>query len=197
MTTAPEAASTQAPDPEDRRHKRLLSYSTQNMIYSLLAVFALAFMVWALMPSEDAIQRREVEVDSVAAYAAEQAGHPVWVPEGLPEGWTVTHVRLITVAGTQTWRLGAVSPEEEFVAISQADAPPAAWRDALLRDLEQEGTAGVRTPAGPQEAGWWTDGEDGALVLEPSDAQPATTVVHGTADRAELTQFVEHLVPRS
>lgn len=197
MTTAPEAASTQVPDPEDRRSKRLLSYSTQNMIYSLLAVFALAFGVWALMPSEDAIQRREVEVDSVAAYAAEQAGHPVWVPRELPEGWTVTHVRLITVAGTQTWRLGAVSPEDGFVALSQADDPPETWLAALLDDPAQGGTVTVQSPDGPQQAQWWVDGEDHALVLEPTDAQPATTVIHGGAGRAELTEFVEHLAPAS
>lgn len=195
MTTAPQAASTQVPDPEDKRRQRLLSYSTKNMVYSLLAVFAFAFGIWAMMPPEDAIERREVEVDSVAAYAAAQVRHPVWVPAGLPEGWAVTHVRLITVAGERTWRWGGVAPSGEFAALSQAVEPDLVWRQALLGDLGEHGPVDLDGPAGPQQWQVWTGDEETALLLEPTGAQSATTVVHGSATEAELAELVEHLEP--
>jgi hypothetical protein len=197
VTTAPQAASTQVPDPGDKRRQRLLSYSTKNMVYSLLAVFALSFGIWAMMPPEDAIQRREVEVDSVAAYAAAQVGHPVWVPEGLPEGWTVTHVRLITVAGEQTWRWGGVAPSGEFVALSQAVEPGPAWEQALLRELEESDPVSLDGPAGSQQWQRWTGEGETALLLEPAAEQSATTVVHGSAAEDELAELIEHLEPAS
>lgn len=197
MTTAPQAPSVPAPDPGDRRRQRLLSYSTKNMIYSLVAVLALAFGVWAMMPAEDAFERRPVEVDSVAAYAAEQAGHPVWVPVDLPEEWTVTSVRFAGVAGQQTWRMGLVTPSEEFIAISQTVDPAEAWRQALLGDMGQFGELPLEGPTGTATWQLWTGDGETALVLEPSADQRATTVVHGSATEAELAEFVEHLEPAS
>lgn len=167
------------------------------MVYSLVAVFALAFGIWAMMPSEDAFERRPVEVNSVAAYAAEQAGHPVWVPVGLSEDWTVTSVRLANVAGQQTWRLGSVTPSEQFAAISQTVDPSEAWRRALLGDMGQFGEIPLDGPGGTATWQLWTGDGETALVLEPSDGQPATTVVHGSATEAELADFVKHLEPAS
>lgn len=197
MTTAPEAPSAPAPDPGDRRHQRLLSYSTKNMVYSVLAVLALAFGVWALMPPGDAIQRRPVEVDIVAAYAAEQSGHPVWVPVDLPEGWQVTTVRLSTVAGERTWRLGAVSPSEEYAVLSQAVGPDEAWHEAVLGETGSLGELPLEGPSGRQRWQLWSGGGETALVLGPHEGQPATTVVHGSASQAELAEFVAHLEPAS
>ena len=167
------------------------------MIYSLLAVVALAFGLWALTPGGDAVQRHAVEVDSVAAYAGEQVDYPVYVPVGLPEGWEVTTVRLSTIAGQETWRIGVVSPAQEYAVLSQTQNPSDAWREAVLGETGSLGEVTLQGPDGPR--GWqlWSGSGITALVLEPYAGQPATTVVHGSADRTELAEFAVHLEPRT
>jgi hypothetical protein len=177
--------------------QRLLSYSTKNMIYSLLAVFALAVGLWALMPGEHGVNRQSVETGSVAAYAAEQVDWEVYVPEGLGEDWTVTTVRFDPIAGVDTWRVGLRSPSDGFVALSQAAGVDEAWRDAVLGDTGRLGEQPLDGPGGSRPWQHWAGGGLTALLLSPDGADGATTVVHGTADEAELVEVVEHLSPVS
>ena len=181
--------------PPDRRAQRLLSYSGKNMIYSLLAVLVVAFAVWALMPSPESLQRRPVEIDSVAAYAAEQSAWPVWVPQGQGEEWTPTRVRFGEVAEVSTWRMGWVSPAGEYVALDQAAAITDGWRSAVLDGAEQQGTRSVTGPTGGQEWQLWIGEEETHLVLPAGTGDTPTTVVHGTAAEDELVEFIGYLEP--
>jgi hypothetical protein len=181
--------------PPDRRAQRLLSYSGKNMIYSLLAVLVVAFAVWALMPSPESLQRRPVEIDSVAAYAAEQSAWPVWVPQGQGEEWTPTRARFGEVVEVQTWRMGWVSPAGEYVALDQAADITDGWRAAVLDGAEQQGTRSVTGPTGGQEWQLWIGEEETHLVLPAGTGDTPTTVVHGTAAEDELVEFIGYLEP--
>lgn len=175
--------------------QRLLSYSTKNMIYSLLAVFALAVGLWALMPDERGVNRQSVETGSVAAYAAEQVDWEVYVPEGLGEEWTVTTVRFDPIAGIDTWRVGLRSPTDDYVALSQAAGVDDAWEQAVLGDTGRLGEQALDGPGGSRPWQHWAGDGLTALLLEADGAAGATTVVHGTASDAELVEVVEHLAP--
>lgn len=190
MSSSTPTPTQQTPAPENKTLNRLRSYSVKNMIYSLLAVFALAFAWWALMPNPDGLERRPVDVAPVATYAASQSDFPVWTPESAGEGWTANFANFETHAGVLSWRVGLVTPGEEYVEISQAADVTAEWREALTAKAgEEAGTRTITGPDGPQE---WTayEGEERAVVLEPGDGRDATTVVRGTADWEEIEQFI-------
>lgn len=191
-----------APDPRSaagsKTLKRLRDYSVMNMVVSLLAVFALAFAWWALQPSPEGPERREVLVAPVSRYAAEQADFPVWTPEAvLGEGWTANFADYDTFAGEVSWRIGLVSPKQEYVELSQTADPTREWLSALIGKAgEAAGTRMITGPDGPQE---WAayEGEERALVLEPGEGRGATTVVRGSAGWTELEQFIGLLEPAS
>lgn len=179
--------------PPDRRRERLLSYSAKNMIYSMLAVVALAFGLWALIPGEDAVQRRPAELDPVAEYVVGQVGHPIYVPQGLPAGWTATTARLTEIGGQPTWRLGVVTPEGEFAALSQTLEATETWTATVLAGTAELGEQAISGPAGSQSWQVHVGSGEIALLLPPHEGQPATSVVHGSASEAEVVEFIGHL----
>lgn len=185
---APGASATQ-----DKRRQRLLSYSTKNMIYSLLAVLALSFVLWAFIPSEGAVQRRPADVVPAADFVAEQAGYQVYAPAGLDDSWTVTTARLTPIAGQETWRVGAMHDDRTMVALSQTLEPSQAWLDTFI---DGTGALGEQPLDGPDGVQDWTmyQGERGlVLVLEPQGDQEATTVIHGNATPDLVAEFVGQL----
>lgn len=174
--------------------KRLQNYSVRNMIYSLMAVFALAFGLWAMMPSEDGdLGRRPVEVGIVASYAATESTGPIWSPAGLGEDWSANFANYQPFEDLLSWRVGLVTPSQEYVEISQTDDADQGWVSTLTEKAgEQVGTRTITGPDGPQE---WTayEGEERAVVLGPDEDRENTTVVRGTAEWAEIEQFIGQL----
>lgn len=177
---------------ENKTVARLRNYSTKNMIYSMLAVLALAFAWWTLMPNPDEpLERRPVEVGFVADYAAQQSDFAVWSPEAaLEQDWTANFASFETYAGSLSWRVGMVSPQDQYVEISQTAEATEEWLAALTDKAGEEvGTRTITGPDGPQE---WVvyEGDERALVLEPGPGQTGTTVVRATADWPEIEQFI-------
>lgn len=189
------AASTPPPaaKPADKRMQRLLSYSTKNMIYSLVAVLALAFGVWALMPGDRGVVHQEANMASVASYADTQVEWPLLVPGDLGEDWTVTTVLFETIGGQQTWRLGVSTPTEGYLALSETDQAADPWLEMTLGETAQLGEMVLETADGEQAWQHWAGNGVTALVLPPEGDRTTTTVVHGSATEAELVEFVEQL----
>lgn len=197
-TSSTDARVAPAQSSDDKRRKRLLSYSSKNMIYSLLAVVALAFAWWSITPNPEQSQRRPAQVEEAADFASRQAGWPIWSAVGLGSGWTASTVSFATADGVPDWRQGWVSPTQEYVALQQAVDPADGWSTSALEDKTEQVPLTLDGPAGPQEWVLWSgvDRNDVpvvALVLEPTAEQPATTIVHGTADIPEMTTFVNAL----
>lgn len=188
-----EGSGESAPPPaENKTLKRLRDYSVLNMVYSLLAVFALVFGLWALMPTGGSEpDRRPVEVGMVASYAATESAGPIWSPE--PLGWRANFANYQVFEDVVTWRVGLVTPSEEYVEISQADEPDDRWRRALTEKAGDQ--VGTRTITGPDGAQEWTayEGEERAVLLEPAGDRTNTTVVRGTADWPEIEEFIGQL----
>ncbi len=178
---------------------RLLSYSAKNMFYSMAAVLALVFAVWAITPNPPESQRRPAEIESSASFAASEADFPVWTPTDLAEEWSGSFVRFGVNNQVSTWRIGMVSPQTEFVQIRQAVDPGKEWLAVSLDGLEDQGsTVSFDGPTGAQEWELWTGVDDNdisqvGLVLPPGPEQPATTVLNGTADTPEMAEFIQGL----
>ncbi|CAN5490832.1 hypothetical protein BH23ACT6_BH23ACT6_27880 [soil metagenome] len=175
-----------------------MSYSVKNMVYSMVAVLALVFAVWAITPNPPDSQRRPAEIESTASFAAAQADWPVWTPAGLEPEWVGSFVRYAAFDGTPTWRLGMISPQTEFLQLRQAVDPGATWEEVSLDGLTQQSTASFEGPDGEQEWAVWTGVDDNdvpqvAVVLAPDRSQPATTIINGTADTAEVAEFIASL----
>lgn len=179
---------------EDKRRKRLASYSVQNMVWSTLAVGVVVLAWWALTFNPQESQRRPPETVATAAYVVEQAEWPVWVPSP-GEDWVPTVVSYEPLEGVQTWHISYVSPEGEYVALHQAADVTSDWSAAVLGDATRVGSVELTGPEGPDT--WEShEGSDGsnaerAYVLVPEETGGTTVVLHGTATEAEFQEFLD------
>ncbi|MGB3687491.1 MAG: DUF4245 family protein [Ornithinimicrobium sp.] len=178
--------------------KRLMNYSVKNMFYSMAAVLVVVFAVWAVTPNPPDSQRRPAEIASTASFAAAEADWQVWSPEDLDPAWVGSFVGYAQFEGISTWRLGMITPGEQFVQLRQAVDPSLVWQDVSLAGLTEKSTVTFDGPAGAQEWSVWTGVDDNdvpqvGLVLEPLGDQRATTIINGTADTEEMATFVAAL----
>lgn len=175
-----------------------MNYSVKNMFYSMAAVLAVVFAVWAITPNPPESQRRPAEIGSTASFAAAEVDWQVWAPEDLDPAWVGSYVRYGQSEGSATWRLGMITPAVESVQLRQAVDPNRAWQARSLGGLTEQSTATFEGPGGSQEWTIWTGVDDNdvpqvGLVLPPGGDQEATTIINGTADTAEMAAFIEAL----
>ncbi|TPX02424.1 DUF4245 domain-containing protein, partial [Schumannella luteola] len=127
-------------------------------------------------------------VDYVAVGAAAQAtvDEPLIVPT-LPEGWTANRAELATGSdGVTTWRIGFVTPEQQYIALVQGiDANPS-WAADQVRGAAAGATVAL------DGVEWTTHDRRGAsdpgnvAYALTTDAGASTIVLAGTAGDEEF-----------
>ncbi|GGK65990.1 DUF4245 family protein [Ornithinimicrobium pekingense] len=195
---APPQGDTGAPGgeaPEDRRRKRLASYTVRNMVWSMLLVTLFVLAWWSMTYSNEGSQRQAPETTQTTAYVVEQAEWPVWVPDPGDE-WVPTVVWYdARVAGVPTWHISYTSPEGEYVALHQAADVTQDWLEQVLAGAEATGAdVALPTPAGARPWQEWQGPEGGnaenGYLLGPEETGGTTVVVHGTAQTDEVEDFL-------
>lgn len=169
------------------------------MILSVIPVAALALLWWSITYNPQEQQTRPAEVEPVAAYAAQQVDHPLWLPEP-GDGWTPTVAWFDDrVEDIPTWHVSFATPQGEYVALHQAADVTPEWEQTVLASGQEAGTESLGTPVGERT---WTRYEgprpsnaEQAWVLGPQETDGSTVVVSATAelDEAELTDFLDSI----
>lgn len=187
--------------PQDKRRRRLASYSVRNMVLSVLPVGALALVWWSIPFNPPEQVRPNVETEQTARYVAEQADFPVWVPE--PGGEWVATVAWYAPRHDDlpTWHISFETPGGEYLALTQAADVTDAWLADVLRDGAEEGTVQLTGPDGErtftQFEGPRPSNAELSWLIGPEDTDGSTVVVHGTAGSvAELPEFLDSVEAR-
>jgi hypothetical protein len=195
------ATDTQAPagdgsaDARPNRPPRLRA--TRDMIVTLALLCAGAFGLYLFIPhdaSEDAAPPQTVEYRVAAATAARAAPYELLVPRGLGEEWSATSVRYEPLGQFgATWRLGFVTPDDEYAALAQADGDAKGFTAEITQQAE---ASGLFVRVGGERWEIYVGSKYDALVLrEPG----VTTIVFGTAPTDapanSLARFAEALAP--
>jgi hypothetical protein len=187
------------PDPDAGR-KRLATYTVRNMVYSTLILLGIVLVLWSMTFNPEQSQRRTPDVAQPAAFAAEQASFPVWVPAP-GRGWTPTVVWYdVGVAEVPTWHVSYVSPAGDYVAVHQAADVTDDWLAEVLPEARPDGTVRFEGPQGQQEWQRWSGPTDGnaevGYLLGPEETGGSTVVLHGTAEQAEFETFLGSVTPQ-
>lgn len=201
MSSSP-TTQAQPPSSQDKRRRRLASYTVRNMVYSVLAVAVLALVWWSLAFNPQDSQTRPAEVGPVVSYAEAESDFAVWLPEP-GEQWRPTVARFDDqVEGVPTWHLSFETPEGEYVALYQAADVTPEWTAEVLRDGDHVGEAVLGGPLGEQtwEAyeGPRPSNAEVAWVLGPDVTGGSTVVVAATQalSEAELQEFLDSVEVR-
>nr|WP_055702008.1 DUF4245 domain-containing protein [Streptomyces silaceus] len=161
--------------------------TVKNMLWSLVVIALVAGVIYIFIPHDDSkspVERKDYRVELLTARRA--APYPVAAPEGLSKDWKATSVRY---KGEEhdSWHLGFLDPDDEYVAIKQSTDKPAKFIEDVTKDAK-------RTKAteriGDQE---WQRYEGGTYDALVRTEKGATTVVLGTAPFGQLTKMAESL----
>ncbi|MGW6533223.1 DUF4245 domain-containing protein [Streptomyces venezuelae] len=161
--------------------------TVKNMVWSLVVIALVAGVIYIFVPhneSKSSVKRVDYRVELLTARRA--AAYPVAAPEGLAKAWKPTSVRF-NGADHDTWHLGFLDPDEQYVAIEQSTAKPSAFIKRVTQNASKSEAAdeiGGRT--------WqrYEGSKYDALVIE---GEGATTVVTGTASFDQLAKMAESL----
>jgi hypothetical protein len=162
-----------------------------NLLYALLASVALVAAIVLLVPRSEGSLLDPVDYATVAESAQSSMPVPLAVPD-LPEGWTsnAAEIRTAPSDGVISWYIGLISPEQEYVGLTQAVEANPSW----LADQVAGGLAsgvvdldGVEWTVYDNRSGASGQDEVGnveyALTAESGDS---TFVVFGTAEPEEI-----------
>ncbi|MEU2025983.1 DUF4245 domain-containing protein [Streptomyces sp. NPDC016469] len=161
--------------------------TVRDMILSLLAIAAVAGVVYIFIPHDDKsdpVKAVDYRVELLTARRA--APYPVAAPSGLPAGWKPTSVTYERDKGN-SWHLGFLDPDGKYVAVEQSTAPAKSYITQVSQEARDTGR--TQDVAGQTWQRWEGPKYD-ALVREEKGA---TTVVTGSAPAERLAEMAAAL----
>lgn len=158
------------------------------MVLSMAAVCGLGLVAYAFIPHSEGDGVHAVDYSSAVASAKRAAPYPLLSPVGLPDKWKATSVQYQgkDSDGNAVWHLGFVTPDGQYAAIEQSNAPKASVLAAIVTGYQPDGSSTI-------------DGRDWSRVQGShyrgltEATGTATTVVTGTASYEELGQLAAAL----
>ncbi len=183
----PETPQEQAERRANARRERRANQNLRNLFGAVIASLLIAGFFGLLMTSPgDEGGVDEVDYAAIAADAQHSVKVPLAAPQ-LDEGWRANRAGLSTGAdGVTVWRIGFVTPDNEFLGLKQGiDANPS-WLAAQLENARETGSVlieGVRWRLYDQRE--VRDAGNLTLAMS-SDAGDSTFVLYGTAGDDEF-----------
>ncbi|MCC9146102.1 MULTISPECIES: DUF4245 domain-containing protein [unclassified Arthrobacter] len=162
--------------------------TVMGMLIATGLTLALCLVPVLLNPAPK-MQARDVDVAAAANQAAGDAGYVPLALE-LPDGWTANYARWNagTNDGVPNWEVGYLTPETEFISLTQTNAANPTW-------IFQH--TGDSTVSGERQSGGVTwelrDSSNGEATLV-TEIEGQTLLLSGSADLAEFDVLAEHAV---
>jgi Protein of unknown function (DUF4245) len=172
--------------------------TVNNLVYALIATVALVVLIVLIVPRGTPIVNAPVNYASIASQAQGSEPDRLVVPV-LPKGWSSNSAQLNTGTsdGVDSWYIGLITPDKQYVGITQGFKANSTW---LANQLNQSLATGTTTIDGVQ----WTiydnrnSGKDNGNVDYALTATSghSTYVVFGTADDGEITTVARAISPQ-
>ncbi|MFP5315068.1 MAG: DUF4245 domain-containing protein [Actinomycetes bacterium] len=156
--------------------------SSIGMFIATAVTLGLVLFVVLLNPTHTAeTYTRDVDVATIASQAEDAAGYLPAAAE-LPDGWTSNYARWTGTAsdGVAFWEVGYLTPEREFIQVTQTNNSNPTWLSQRLDDAVPSGQRVI-------DGVTWEllDSTSGDVFLT-TEQDGFTLILNGTAD---LTQF--------
>ncbi|SDI28063.1 Protein of unknown function [Arthrobacter subterraneus] len=156
--------------------------SSIGMFIATAVTLGLVLFVVLLNPTHTAeTYTRDVDVATIASQAEDAAGYLPAAAE-LPDGWTSNYARWTGTAsdGVAFWEVGYLTPEREFIQVTQTNNSNPTWLSQRLDDAVPSGQRVI-------DGVTWDllDSTSGDVFLT-TEQDGFTLILNGTAD---LTQF--------
>lgn len=175
----------------DSAAKHRAKQTVRNLILSLLVSLGLVVALVLGVPRDDSNRINSVDYQAIALEAKASLELPILSPE-VPSDWYSNSARLENELDVQSWYIGFVTPENQFIAVAQAFESNPSWLALTLQGNWQDGevlvegrswqiwpTLRPQTPKGTKEY---------AMVHEFGSS---AVIIYGTADEADFLILAE------
>jgi len=153
-----------------------------GMLIAIAATFGLVLPVLLFNPTHTAeTYARDIDVRNVSSEAADIAGYVPLAPD-LPAGWTSNFARWNSGGsdGVSFWEVGYLTPERQFIQLTQTASANPTWTAQRLEDTQVSGQRSIAT------VDWeLLDSSSGDSFLSTETGE-FTLILNGTADLAEF-----------
>ena len=124
-----------------RRHRE--NQTALNLVIALAASLAVMLVIVLIVVRPDPPKAEPVDFAALAAQVQPGYDEPILSPS-LPEGWSANAARIETGADdVSSWYVGFLTPEEDFIGMTQGIAANPTWLAAQLRGAVVTGSANV------------------------------------------------------
>ncbi len=175
-TAARKAATTRA-------HRE--SQSARNLVAALLMSLGVVVLIVLVVVRPDPAPREPIDYVATAAQAQPTVDEPLVAPT-LPDGWSANSAKLQTSDGVSSWYIGFITPQHQFIGMTQGiDANPT-WLAAQLGNSRQAAPVTVDgTVWQAHDNRSVTDVGNLAYVMT-TEREDSTIVLFGTASDEEF-----------
>jgi len=166
--------------------QRRAKQTVRNLIFSMVATLGLVILLVLGVPRDDSNRIAAVDFRQIAAEAEASLGFEVITPE-VPADWWSNAARLETDLGVQSWYVGFVTEDNQFIALLHGFEVNPSWTALTLQGnwLEDEVVISGRTweiwpsltPTNPPGT------KDYAMLHSFSDS---AVVIYGTASEDDF-----------
>jgi hypothetical protein len=160
--------------------------TVRNLVFSLLVTLGLTVAIVMAVPRDDSNRIQKIDYVSIAAETQQSLGLEVLAP-AIPTEWWSNGARLETTLGVETWYVGFVTQDNQYIGLTQAFESNPSWLANQLQGNWQDGSMEIEgrtweiwptlrptVPAGTKEY---------ALV---HNYETSSVVIYGTADEAQF-----------
>lgn len=192
--TPEETAARRSQNTANHRNRQTVN----NLVFSLLATVGLVIVIVLIVPRGNPIATTP-PVDYAAIAQEAQGSQPdrLLAPE-LPDSWrsNSAELRTKTPDGVDSWRIGLLTPKEQYIGIAQGFEANGSWIADQVNRSRVTGThsiGGVQWDIYDSRPSPSAGNTAYALV---TNAASSTVVVFGTADDAEFRAVASALAPQ-
>ena len=175
----------------DSAAKHRAKQTVRNLILSLLVSLGLVIALVLGVPRDDSNRISPVEYQAIALEAESSLGKTVLAP-AIPEQWYSNSARLENELNVESWYVGFVTEDNQFIAVTQAFESNPSWLALSLQGNWQDGETVVagrtwqiwptlrpQSPKGTKEY---------AMVHEFGES---AVVIFGTAEESDFLILAE------
>lgn len=173
--------------------ERRAKQTVRNLIFSMVATLGLVILLVLGVPRDDSNRIAAVDYVQIAAEAEASLGVQVLTPQ-VPDSWWSNAARLENDLGVQSWYIGFVTEDNQFIGLSQGFEVNPSWTALTLQGnwLEDETEIAGRTweiwptltPSNPPGT------KEYAMLHSFGDS---AVVIYGTAGKEDFNILAELL----
>lgn len=182
--TPEETAARKAQDSRNHRTRQTVN----NLVFSLLATLGVVLIIVLLVPRADGPVTRNVDYAQLAAAGQGSEPDPLVSPV-LPASWraNAAELRTGTPDGVDSWYIGLITPDQQYIGITQGFHANPGWLAAQVHGSDPNGSVSIDSVAWTRYDNRASGGEHGNVEYALTTASGASSyVIFGTASEEQF-----------